>query len=92
MQNRTDSAQAKYGEFLRHASLCDALAASVAEPVDRAALGEMANRWRALARYTRRQARVGANQERVAEAKPRSVSKESPASCPAGQVAESYGS
>jgi hypothetical protein len=63
MQDRISSAQAKYGEFLRHASFCDALAASMVEPVDRAALAEMAKRWRALARYARRQARIGVSCE-----------------------------
>jgi hypothetical protein len=42
-------AETLYGEFLRHANLCDAMAVDLIEPFDKAALLEMAQRWRDLA-------------------------------------------
>jgi hypothetical protein len=56
MRNKIELAETNCGEFLRHANFCDALAVDVAEPVDKAALSEMAERWRDLARSARRQA------------------------------------
>jgi hypothetical protein len=49
MSNRIEAAETLYGEFLRHANLCDALAVDLIEPVNKAALLEMAQRWRELA-------------------------------------------
>jgi hypothetical protein len=60
MRSKVESAETNCGEFLRHANFCDALAAEVAEPVDKAALCEMAERWRDLARSARRQAESAA--------------------------------
>ena len=56
MRNKIELAETNCGEFLRHANFCDALAVDVAEPVYKAALCEMAERWRDLARSARRQA------------------------------------
>jgi hypothetical protein len=53
MRNKIETAEINCGEFLRHANFCDALAVDVAEPVDRAALSEMAARWRELANAAR---------------------------------------
>jgi hypothetical protein len=68
MRNKLELAETNCGEFLRHANFCDALAAELAEPVDKAALCEMAERWRDLARSARRQAEsaAGARRHRVA--------------------------
>jgi hypothetical protein len=60
MRNKVELAETNCGEFLRHANFCDALAAEVAEPVDKDALCEMAERWRDLARSARRQAESAA--------------------------------
>ena len=49
MRRRTEKAEIRCGEFLRHANFCDALAVDVTETVDQAALSEMAARWRELA-------------------------------------------
>jgi hypothetical protein len=51
MRTRDEFVQVKCGEFLRHANFCDALAADVEEPVEKAALIEMAERWRELAQH-----------------------------------------
>jgi len=39
------------GEFMRHANFCDALAVAVKEPAEKAALSEMAERWREFAKH-----------------------------------------
>lgn len=64
MRNKLELAETNCGEFLRHANFCDALAAELAEPVDKAALCEMAERWRDLARSARRQAESAAGVRR----------------------------
>jgi len=49
MPDRNELVEVSRGEFMRHANFCDALAVAVEEPAERAALSEMAERWRELA-------------------------------------------
>jgi len=70
MKNKIESAHTNCGEFLRHANFCEALAADLAEPVDRAALGEMAERWRELAISARREANAAATHTNGRKHKP----------------------
>ena len=58
MRNRIEIAEINCGEFLRHANFCEALAVDLAEPVDKAALSEMAARWRELASAERPRVKV----------------------------------
>jgi hypothetical protein len=51
MRKRNELVEVSRGEFMRYANFCDALAVSVEEPAERAALSEMAERWREFAQH-----------------------------------------
>jgi hypothetical protein len=61
MSNMIEIAEVNYGEFLRHANLCESLAVDLVEPIDQAALLEVAERWRELATIVRGNALQPAN-------------------------------
>jgi hypothetical protein len=61
MSNMIEIAEINYGEFLRHANLCESLAVDLVEPIDQAALLEVAERWRELATIVRGNALQPAN-------------------------------
>jgi hypothetical protein len=51
MRNRDELVEVSRGEFMRHANFCDALAVAIDEPAEKAALCEMAERWREFAQH-----------------------------------------
>jgi hypothetical protein len=52
MASKLEKGQERCGEFARYASFCEAFAATAEEPIEKAALLEMAERWRELAKET----------------------------------------
>jgi hypothetical protein len=50
MASKLERSQERCGEFTRYASFCEAFAATAAEPIEKATLLEMAERWRQLAK------------------------------------------
>ena len=49
MQNKSELVETRRGEFMSHANFCDALSMTLEERTDKAALSEMAERWREFA-------------------------------------------
>jgi hypothetical protein len=71
MRIRSELVEMSRGEFMRHANFCAFLAASVLEPVEKAALFEMGERWREFAQHA--PAVVRATLEQVSKRKPRQL-------------------